>query len=539
MNKHLQLCLTYLQKIIKQIGLFHKEQRAWKRYTLYAIYIGIAFFVVHHFKKIEIIADKKEYTRSVEVKSVASLAHNNTEFPFPGTVTSINEATIRSESSGKLVNVTKRLGDKVEAGEIIATFENSAERASLLQSEGAYEAAKAGSVIALLSGNNSAESLEETKNSALNTINATQSSLEDAVRVKTDSSFSNPRTGEIKLLLSVPNVNLVYSLEAQRTGIEKLLTERAEKNKTLTKNYDLILELTSAEKDAQTVKNYLDDLAKAYNIGLADSTINESGIANNKALISSARSEVSGAITAIAGARTALQNSLTAKSIAEKTGGDGPTMTSAEASIKQALGIYNAAQSRYEKTIIRSPLSGTLNSLSIKTGDFITAYSQIGVVSNNGTLEVKASVGEDDAKRLVIGSPADIKKEEYTVPGVITSVAEAIDPLTKKIEVRIAIKDANHSLLNGDSVTISVSEGPKEKSLSPTKLLIPLSSLKMTPDGAFIFTISTPDSLAHAHKVKEGAIFGENIEILDGLTENMSIVVDARGLQDNMPVIVK
>ena len=80
---------------------------------------------------------KEEVIKTVTLASVGSLAESSKSFPILGTVSSVSEAVIRSESSGKLTRVYKSLSDKVVAGELIATFENIAERAGLLQAEGA------------------------------------------------------------------------------------------------------------------------------------------------------------------------------------------------------------------------------------------------------------------------------------------------------------------------------------------------------------------------------------------------------------------
>ncbi len=93
---------------------------------------------------------KEEAIKTVTLASVYSLAESSKSFPILGTVSSVSEAVIRSESSGKLTRVYKSLSDKVVAGELIATFENSAERAGLLQAEGAYDAAIASKEIAAI-----------------------------------------------------------------------------------------------------------------------------------------------------------------------------------------------------------------------------------------------------------------------------------------------------------------------------------------------------------------------------------------------------
>ena len=49
-------------------------------------------------------------------------------------------------------------------------------------------------------------------------------------------------------------------------------------------------------------------------------------------------------------------------------------------------------------------ITGTLNSLSIETGDFISAFTEVAVVSNNGAFEVVSYVTEDDARRIAVGN---------------------------------------------------------------------------------------------------------------------------------------
>ncbi len=537
MNNHLLRVYNNIKEAVRQFYLFHKELSLGKKLSVFSVYIilitGFLFLT-----KSKITPEVSTlYKRQVTLESVATLSDKSSNFPFLGTVTSVSEATIRAESSGKLTRVYKSLGDKVNAGDIIAEFENSSESAAVQQAEGVYESARAGKDIASLSGQNSNTSLTETKNGALNALGLVYNALDDAVRVKTDSAFSDPKTVNVKFNLAVPDSHLIYSIEDQRKTIENVLTMRDTTNRTLTSDSALLSELTKEEKEATQIKNYLDDLALAYAKALPSNLFSQGVLDANKSQVSAARNAVASAISTIQSSRSALNNSLTAKDIAEKNSSNTSSATTANGNVKQALGAYNAALSRYEKTIIRSPLSGTLNSLSIKTGEFLVAFAQVGVVSNNGTLEIKAYVSQDDANRITIGTPALLKKENTVAKGIVTKVAEAIDPLTKKIEVKIALTDKTSKFINGESVTINLESVAQKIESTASPLRVPLSALKMTPDGAFIFTAQ--GNIVHAHKVTEGAIFGEDIEIKEGITRDSKIVTDARGLKEGMEVILK
>lgn len=481
--------------------------------------------------------------RGVTLAGVGDLSLNTSPLPLLGTVVSRNEANIRAESSGKLAVVYKKLGDYVSAGEIIAEFDNGAERAGLLQASGAYDAAKVGQTTAALSSNTAAISsgsadlsLESAKTSALNAINAAYVSLDDAVRVKSDGSFRNPQTRDPQFIVTTSDAKLSISLPQERATIEELLKAREAKNRTLTTNSDLVSELNAVESDTMTVKNYLDNLSLAFSHAIPDASVPQATIDGYKASNGLARTGVSGALTAIGGARSALNGSIAGSMVAANnlTQSSHGSSLAADASVKAALGALNAAQVRLEKTIVRSPISGTINSLAVETGDYVSPYGDIAVVSNNGALEILAYATDEDAKVLKVGGKVIIND---MTNGIITRIASALDPKTKKIEVRIGINGNSNNLTNGQSVRVNAARAIAPIGKKASVIQIPLSALKITPTGTIVFTVSASSTLI-AHNVKEGALMGDQIVIAEGLTPDMVIVTDARGLKDGAKVTV-
>lgn len=529
-----------MQPLIQKFGALLKKLgiKFWGFSVLYRALITLALLIVIglslHFtgtKREEAAVTKAD--RGVKVLSVAALEKETSPLPLLGTVTSRSEATIRTEGSGKLNMVYKGLGDYVDPGTVIAAFENSSERAGVLQAEGAYESALAGRDIASINRSSSDTSLTLAKTSALNVINAAYTTLDDAIRTKTDPAWRNPQTAEAKLSVTIPDAKLIINLEEERIALETLLRTRSVRNKALSESANLVAELDTVETEIKTVSDYLDDLSRGLNHGIADGNAAQSAIDSYKVNTGIARAAASGVLTAVTGSRTALALSLSANAVAEKnssTKTDGAT-TASEGQLKSALGNLRAAEARLEKTIIRSPIQGTINSLSVHTGDFVPAFTQVAIVSNNGALEVIAYVTEDDAQVLMVGSKVAI---EGVGVGVITRIAPALDPKTKKIEVRIGIMSGGAALVNGQSVQMEATRIEKA-ARSEDKVHIPLSALKITPNGAVVFTVNASSTLV-AHKVKEGALLGENIEIAEGLTQDMVIVVDARGLKEGMSV---
>lgn len=523
---------------------FIRSMSLTKRIIAVLVIAG-ALITVSHLKNSDttVTEDVVPADRGVTLASVGELSLNTSPLPLQGTVISRSEANIKAEASGKLAAVYKKLGDHVGAGEVIAEFDNSGERAGVLSAQGAYDAAKAGQGSAVLSsntaaiGSGSAElSLESAKTSAVNAINSAYVSLDDAVRVKSDGAFRNPQARDPQFIVSTSDSKLSIALPQERAIIETILKAREASNRMLTMDSDLIAALANIESDTQTIKDYLDELALAYSRAIPDSTVSQAMVDGFKASNSLARSEISGALSAIGGARSALNASIAGSMIAANnfTQSRQGSSAAADANVKAALGALNAAQSRLDKTIVRSPISGTINSLAVETGDYVPPFGDIAVVSNNGALEVVAYASDDDAKVLKVGSKVTMND---SVSGVITRIASALDPKTKKIEVRIGISGDASTLINGQTVRIAAARSVATPGKKAAVLQIPLSALKITPTGSVVFTVGASSTLI-AHQVKEGTLLGDQIIIEQGLTPDMIIVIDARGLKDGSTVTV-
>ncbi|MCF7843828.1 HlyD family efflux transporter periplasmic adaptor subunit [Candidatus Gracilibacteria bacterium] len=472
--------------------------------------------------------------RTVLMSTVSEIINKESPIPLLGIVTSVSEATILAESGGKLTRVYKKLGDKVYAGQIIAEFENSAERAQVQQAEGAYESAKAARDITIINNGTVGSSLIESKTKALNAISSAYITVDDIIYTKTDSSYYHPRGADIKFQPLVPDVNLIYSLEFTRKKIEASILARGARNRTLTIDNDLVTELTSVKNEVEMIKNYLDDLATAYSKAVPDNNYSLTTLETMRATIGATRSAISGTIGLLTETRLSLTSSINAEAITGTENGGGSTAT-ADAQVKQAYGAYNGALSRLNKTIIKSPITGTLNSLSIQTGDYVSQFTKVAVVSNNGALEVVTYVNEEDVKRIAIGGKVTMSSN---IQGVITRIAGGIDPKTKKIEVRIGITSGGSSLINGQSIQIKVSRTHLEDKKISGPIAIPLSALKITPNGAYVYTTSTSSTLI-AIPVTLGAILGDEMEITSGIYPSLNIVLDARGLKEGQKVSIQ
>ena len=68
-------------------------------------------------------------------------------------------------------------------------------------------------------------------------------------------------------------------------------------------------------------------------------------------------------------------------------------------------------------------------------------------------------------------------------------------------------------------------------------MVLPIAAVKMLPDGAAVFTVNASSTL-ESHAVQLGALMGDRVNIASGITPNLQIVTDARGLKAGDAVLI-
>lgn len=488
-----------------------------------------------------------DQTSHVRVASVASLASQSTgPLPVTGVVTSLNHASILAQSSGEVVSLSRKIGDYVSAGTVIGSLENSSQRASVLQAQGAYNAAQAtfantSGTGAANSGISAAQATQAVVNAQVNVSTSLQNlfaALDDAVHTKADPLFSQPRSNPV-LQLTVNDSQLVITLQNERQQLDFALNNvSALAKKTTRTNTDA--DIAQATADAQLVVTFLNNLVDALNKSLPTQSIDSSDISAYQVSISAARTSVSGALSGLAAAKASYDSAVASAASASNTaqGGTQNSISIAQANVEQAQGVLAAARASLEKTIIRAPISGTIVSLPISQGDYVSNSARVAEISNPSALEVDVYVTPEDSKSIAVGGHATIAG---TVQGTIVSIAPALDPTTGKILVKVGIVGSPSALTDGETVTVSLTRAnaaqAKKPSAAASAIMIPIVAAKITPDGPIVFTLTAQATLAQI-PITLGTILGDKVIVLTGLTPEMVIVEDARGLSNGQQVIV-
>lgn len=463
--------------------------------------------------------------RSVKTASIQALSSENS-VELIGEVESANSAAIESETSGRVVSVSVSLGQKVTPGQVIGQLENASERAAVLQAEGVYEAALAASAQSNSNQTSAETALSAALDSGRNTYRSAFITIDSTMRNSIDLLFSDP-SGSIPGF-KLDSLGQATTLNTERTALETVLNQWANSVSNHPSDDALKSKLREADLSILRISTFVETLAqiaaKNENNG---AVVDGQSIETIRANLASARSDINTTRQSVESAIVSIENAEESLARAQIAGTSGD-ISSANAQVKQALGALRGAQAALERTIFRTPIAGTVNQLYIDTGDYLSTFAPVAQVANNNALEITAYVTESERNRLAVGSPVRISNK---YDGVITNIAPAVDPLTKKVEVHIGTEATE--LTNGDTVRIALTGTQSELS----EIRIPITALKVETDRIVVFTVLS-DSTLEAHPVMEGPIVGNTIVIKEGLTPDMVIVLDARGLNEGDSVLI-
>lgn len=208
------------------------------------------------------------------------------------------------------------------------------------------------------------------------------------------------------------------------------------------------------------------------------------------------------------------------------------TMTSADSTkmqVRQDEADITTARINLGYTQIRSPATGVAGYQKFKTGNLVTANTDVMVTINQiEPVFVKFSIPERDlpllrrymgqgaipARVFVPGNP-DIREE-----GTVTAIDNAVDPATGMIQVQAEFPNKSKTLWPGQFVTVTVSLDVEQG-----VLLIPSDAVIQQRGGVLAF-VAAGNNTADLRRLTVGRSVGGKTVVLSGLAPGDRVVLD-------------
>ena len=197
------------------------------------------------------------------------------------------------------------------------------------------------------------------------------------------------------------------------------------------------------------------------------------------------------------------------------------------------LVAYNQAQ--VNKSIIRTPISGTVLNLTVQQGETLAAglsAPTVIVVADLNRLEVDAYVDETDIGKVAIGQPVQVTVDAFpntVFPGTVFKVASGstIQQGVVTYDVGVKLVNQGHLLKPDMTASVTITTGSQH-----SVLLVPSVAVQVGVKSSKVNVMTTVngDQTVKSVIVKTGGTDGLNTQILSGLNENDTIVVAGTNL---------
>lgn len=215
-------------------------------------------------------------------------------------------------------------------------------------------------------------------------------------------------------------------------------------------------------------------------------------------------------------------------------------LANAESQVAAALAALASSANDYQRSVIVSPLTGTIGISQVKLGALATAGTTLlNTVSTNDPIAVDIAVTQAEIPRFIQleKSTSAVKdslfsiempdKSVYKRQGRIVAIDRAVDPATGTIKVRISYPNEGGNLVAGMNVNLLALN--KEVG---NQIVIPYKAVTEQLGEFNVITVGD-SSKAVPKVIKVGKQVDQNIVVKSGLKAGEVIVVD--GVQNVRP----
>lgn len=521
-----------LRNILSKIILFIRKHPILN--TVLAILIVVALFFIFrgNNSSAESFVEVNKGTITQEVNVTGKMqASSSVELAF--------------ERSGRITSVRAKVGDKVLAGQVLASIDISELVAQLIQAQADMQAQKS-KLQELENGSRPEEiyiqetqfdsagtALADARRDLIDSLNSSYIAADDAVHNKVDKFFSNPRSNNPTLNIVVYNPQLKTDIENSRQLVEYNFAPWKSLITPVTGNSDLKLASENVFPYLNEVKDLLNKLADA---------VNTLGVDSNKTDVSTARTNIVSATSNLLAVKEKLNTAeanyfVAARNLELKKAGNLPEVISAqEAQVNRADASIQLIQAQILKSSIAAPIGGLVTKQDAKTGEIASAYSPLVTLISESTMEIEANVPEVDMAKITIGNPAKITLDALpneTFSGSVTYIdpAETIIDGVVNFKIKVIIEKPDIRIKSGLTANLDI------KTLSKDNVLtLPQYAIIENDNGTFVKRAIGDSSTALA-KMTSSNTKTEEIPVTIGLISNDGTVEIISGLAESDKVL--
>ena len=465
-----------------------------------------------------------------------------------GQVNSDADIDVKAELNGTIASVTAEVGDKVQAGEVLARFKTSNDPSAIN-----YQSALRNLETTQLSTQNSIRSAEINVENARKLLEQTIAQQDQSYEQAYEALRIEAQAVKTTIVLALDTIDRMVQFtnkyrynqdfsyaqignsdSIRRQNIKNLANQIAQQVNALQAVSPSAAD-TQVVQDARkrlqimtSLQNIYDDLEILIERTSINSQISQTQVSTYIATVEGVHASLDARVSAYQGlidrAEAAREQSRLAI-IGAQNGLESAeaelelTRSQAEAQIVRARNQVNIAGASTADLVVRAPISGTVTDKTVRVGDFVNPGTVLfNIVNEEQDKKVVAFLNQDERLQAQKAAKIEVEIDGQIVPVTDRFLSSQIDAQTQKSLAEFTIPA--QTALVGNLATVRI---PIGSSVEGKSNLIPFSAVSFEPDGAEVLVLDA-DNVAQRQKIVVGRVVVSNIEVVSGLDLNQNVV---------------
>ena len=205
----------------------------------------------------------------------------------------------------------------------------------------------------------------------------------------------------------------------------------------------------------------------------------------------------------------------------------------AKAGLEGARQMRNEVMAQFSYSNITAPFSGEVTNTFVKEGDMANPGMPLVSIEGVSRMQVTAMVSESDITQINNGMAVKVlvKSINKEVAGKVSEVSGSAKNTGGQYLVKVTLNATDKAILSGMFVNVQfpIANKPKtEITVKSDKVMVPENALVKQGQLTGIYTIAGGKT-AILRWIRTGKSFGNQVEVLSGLSANEQYIVSAEG----------
>lgn len=202
----------------------------------------------------------------------------------------------------------------------------------------------------------------------------------------------------------------------------------------------------------------------------------------------------------------------------------------AKAGLEAAKQMRNEINAQFAYSNISAPFSGVVTNTFVKEGDMANPGMPLVSIEGAKKLQVTAMVSESDIASIIQGMKVNVlvKSINQEVEGKVSEISLSAKNTGGQYLVKIDLGKSEAKILSGMFVNVQFPIEKKATTITSDKVLIPVNALVKEGQLTGIYTIGS-GNVAILRWLRIGKTFGDQVEVLSGLSSNEQYIVSSDG----------